>query len=86
MTPSHRPRHPHRHLRWTAIRVNAGSQVTEVTDLTDVKLGYPAGNVSTDRGRYLIVHNIGAGVQLEDLLFNYKVTGHFRYPSESNAS
>ena len=29
--------------------------------------------------RYLIVHNIGAGAQADDVLFNWKITGHFRY-------
>jgi uncharacterized protein YijF (DUF1287 family) len=29
--------------------------------------------------RYLIVHNIGAGVQMEDVLFAWKITGHYRY-------
>jgi len=29
--------------------------------------------------RPLIVHNIGAGPQLEDMLFDYKITGHYRY-------
>jgi uncharacterized protein YijF (DUF1287 family) len=29
--------------------------------------------------RYLIVHNIGAGVQMEDVLFAWKLTGHYRY-------
>lgn len=28
----------------------------------------------------LIVHNIGAGTQVEDLLFTFTITGHFRYP------
>lgn len=27
----------------------------------------------------LVLHNIGAGVQLEDNLFAHKITGHFRY-------
>lgn len=27
----------------------------------------------------LIIHNIGAGVRVEDVLFVYEVTGHFRY-------
>jgi uncharacterized protein YijF (DUF1287 family) len=27
----------------------------------------------------MIVHNIGAGPQLEDMLFDYKITGHYRY-------
>ena len=30
-------------------------------------------------GRYLIVHNIGAGVNAEDRLFDWKITGHYRY-------
>lgn len=29
--------------------------------------------------RYMIVHNIGAGPKLEDVLFNWKITGHYRY-------
>ena len=29
--------------------------------------------------RYLLVHNIGAGTQMEDVLFAYTVTGHYRY-------
>lgn len=28
---------------------------------------------------YLIVHNIGAGARSEDVLFNWKITGHYRY-------
>ncbi|MGB2628692.1 MAG: DUF1287 domain-containing protein [Candidatus Acidiferrum sp.] len=30
-------------------------------------------------GRYMIVHNIGQGPRSEDVLFNWKITGHFRY-------
>lgn len=29
--------------------------------------------------RYLIVHNIGAGASMEDVLFAWKITGHYRY-------
>ena len=29
--------------------------------------------------RYLIVHNIGAGTRMEDVLFAWKITGHYRY-------
>lgn len=29
--------------------------------------------------RYLIVHNIGQGPQMEDVLFHWKITGHYRY-------
>ncbi len=30
--------------------------------------------------RPLIVHNIGRGPKLEDMLFDYPITGHYRYP------
>jgi len=43
----------------------------------------PHMGIVTDRvapsGRPLIVHNIGAGPQLEDILFDWKMTGHYRY-------
>ncbi len=29
--------------------------------------------------RYLIVHNIGAGTLMEDVVFAWKITGHYRY-------
>jgi uncharacterized protein YijF (DUF1287 family) len=30
-------------------------------------------------GRYMIVHNIGEGPKMEDVLFNWRITGHYRY-------
>ena len=30
-------------------------------------------------GRYLVVHNIGEGPKMEDVLFSWKITGHYRY-------
>jgi uncharacterized protein YijF (DUF1287 family) len=32
-----------------------------------------------DAARLQIVHNIGAGPKMEDVLFNWKITGHYRY-------
>lgn len=32
-----------------------------------------------DSGAYMIVHNIGQGPQMEDLLFRWRITGHYRY-------
>lgn len=29
--------------------------------------------------RYLIVHNVGAGTRMEDVLFAWTITGHYRY-------
>jgi len=34
---------------------------------------------SSDGRRFMVVHNIGRGPELEDMLFDYPITGHFRY-------
>jgi len=34
---------------------------------------------SRDSNRYKIIHNIGLGPKLDDMLFNYKIVGHFSY-------
>jgi uncharacterized protein YijF (DUF1287 family) len=39
---------------------------------------------SVDGKRPLIVHNIGRGPQIEDMLFSYKITGHYRYLPETS--
>jgi uncharacterized protein len=36
--------------------------------------------------RYMIVHNIGRGPKLEDVLFDWKITGHYRYFGPVNAA
>jgi uncharacterized protein YijF (DUF1287 family) len=49
----------------------------------DLGGGVPHIAVVVDRrgwgGSYLIVHNIGQGPKMEDALFNWKITGHYRY-------
>jgi uncharacterized protein YijF (DUF1287 family) len=30
-------------------------------------------------GRFMVVHNIGAGPKMEDVLFAWSITGHYRY-------
>jgi uncharacterized protein len=47
-------------------------------------IGMVADRKSPDERRYLIVHNIGAGPRLEDILFGYPIIGHFRYPGRSS--
>ena len=38
-------------------------------------------SIKSDDGlRYQIVHNIGAGQVLEDVLFDYEIIGHYSYP------
>lgn len=46
-------------------------------------IGIVADKRSRDGTRPLIVHNIGAGPQLEDILFDFKITGHYRYLPEA---
>lgn len=33
------------------------------------------------RGKPLIIHNIGRGTREEDILYRYKITGHYRLPN-----
>src|SRR5271167_1242308 len=34
---------------------------------------------SAESRRFMIVHNIGQGPKMEDVLFSWKITGHYRY-------
>jgi uncharacterized protein len=34
---------------------------------------------AADSARMQIIHNIGQGAQLEDRLFDFEITGHYRY-------
>jgi uncharacterized protein len=49
----------------------------------DLGGGVPHIGIVVDRkgasGRYMIEHNIGQGPAIEDVLFNWKITGHYRY-------
>ena len=42
-------------------------------------IGIVTHHASLDGLRPLIVHNIGAGARLEDMLFDFERTGHYRY-------
>lgn len=48
-----------------------GGGITHIGIVTDRK--------ANDMKRPLIVHNIGRGQVLEDCLFSFKITGHYRY-------
>lgn len=39
---------------------------------------------SRDGQRWQLLHNIGAGPRIEDVLFNWKITGHYRYRGIEN--
>lgn len=42
-------------------------------------IGIVVDEKSAEGGRHLIVHNIGQGPKREDVLFAWKITGHYRY-------
>ncbi len=42
-------------------------------------IGIVSDRRSSDRARPLVVHNIGNGPEIEDMLFKYRITGHYRY-------
>jgi uncharacterized protein len=50
---------------------NLGGGITHIGIVVD--------RISPQSGRYLIVHNIGRGPQMEDVLFDWKIIGHYRY-------
>jgi uncharacterized protein len=49
---------------------NLGGNVTHIGIVVDRK---------SAAGRYMVVHNIGRGPQMEDVLFDWKIIGHYRY-------
>ena len=42
-------------------------------------IGIVSNAPSTTKGRHKIVHNAGAGAQIQDVLFAWEITGHFRW-------
>lgn len=46
-------------------------------------IGIVSEKKSEDGKRPLVIHNIGAGPQCEDMLFDYEITGHYRYGLKS---
>lgn len=42
-------------------------------------IGIVVDQKSPASGRHLIMHNIGQGPKIEDALFSWKITGHYRY-------
>lgn len=48
-------------------------------------IGIVSDKVNPETGNPMIVHNIGRGPELEDMLFSYKITGHYKFvPTKYN--
>jgi uncharacterized protein len=56
----------------------AGDLVTWMLPRSLPHIGLVTGERS-DAGTPLVVHNIGRGPEVEDILFRYPITGHYRY-------
>ncbi|AWB66654.1 DUF1287 domain-containing protein [Saccharobesus litoralis] len=57
----------------------AGDLVTWVLPGNLPHIGIVIDNKDPDSGNPLIVHNVGLGPQIEDFLFEYPISGHYRY-------
>lgn len=65
----------------------AGELVTWMLPGNLPHIGIVTNKKTADGKRPLIVHNIGRGPKLEDMLFDYPITGHYRYhPMTVNAN
>ncbi|MGH9746588.1 MAG: DUF1287 domain-containing protein [Candidatus Acidiferrales bacterium] len=42
-------------------------------------IGMVVNRLGSENRRYMILHNIGEGPRIEDVLFRWKITGHYRY-------
>jgi len=60
----------------------AGEIVTWVLAGNLPHIGIVTDQMSADNKRPLVVHNIGSGTVLEDMLFKYQITGHYIYNPE----
>lgn len=67
----------------TAAPVAAGDLVTWMLPGNLPHIGMAIDRRSTDGERPLIVHNIGRGPRIEDALFEFPITGHFRFRPRS---
>jgi hypothetical protein len=56
-----------------------GDIVTWDLNASQTHIGILVDVPSATPGRYMIMHNIGQGPKLEDILFSWKITGHYRY-------
>jgi uncharacterized protein YijF (DUF1287 family) len=62
-----------------ASNYKAGNIVTWMLPGNLPHIGLITNKISALTGNPMVVHNIGAGPKLDDVLFSYKITGHYRY-------
>lgn len=62
----------------------AGDLVTWMLPGNLPHIGIVTDTKSASGNRPLIVHNIGSGPHMDDMLFDYKITGHYRFIATPN--
>lgn len=62
---------PENYLPGDIVAWNLGGNITHIGVVVDKK--------SSDGLRNMIVHNIGSGQVMEDILFEYRIIGHYRF-------
>ncbi len=75
----------------TVLEVSQNPNLYSPGDIVTWDLGNGIGHIgivinkkSGNNARYLVVHNIGNGQEISDCLFDFKLTGHYRYTSGAN--
>ena len=70
----------------TSLSISTRAEDYEPGELVtwDLGGGVPHIGIVVDRkslqsGTHMVVHNIGAGPKMEDVLFSWKITGHYQY-------
>ncbi|WP_097725087.1 DUF1287 domain-containing protein, partial [Escherichia coli] len=75
---SHRALSEHKTLSISWSHYQAGDIVSWRLDNGLAHIGVVSDGFARD-GTPLVIHNIGAGAQEEDVLFNWRMVGHYRY-------
>ena len=58
---------------------NVGDIVTWILPGNLPHIGMVIDQINVASGNKMIVHNIGQGPKIEDMIFDYKITGHYRF-------
>jgi uncharacterized protein YijF (DUF1287 family) len=64
----------------------AGDLVTWMLPGNLPHIGIVSRQFSSDGRHRMVVHNIGAGPRLEDVLFSFPITGHYRFAPQPDAA
>jgi len=62
----------------------AGEIITWMLPGNIPHIGIVTDRMSADNERPLMAHNIGSGPKLEDVLFDFEITGHYKYVPEKH--